>query len=90
MDKNQLEPGDLAIIVKSVDGLQVGRIVQCEYIDGSHTQHGIIWLVSSQSDLVSEYGAVGKKIHMPQDWLRKILGGQLDKKIIKALEVQDS
>lgn len=73
MTTSNLSPGDLAHIIKSTDGLQVGRTVQCVQLDGQHTKHGLIWLVSSKEDLVSEYGAVGKKMHVPQDWLKKIM-----------------
>lgn len=73
MNEKQLTPGDLAIIKKSIDGLSVGKIVECVRIDGTHSQHGIIWLVKSTgSDLVSEFGAVGDHVHVPQDWLQKI------------------
>ena len=73
-DPNQLVPGDLAIIIKSVDGLSIGKIVECVKIDYvGHPDHGTIWLVkSSRQDLVSEYGGVTSDIHVPQDWLKKI------------------
>ena len=28
-DKNQIEPGDLAIIIKSMDNISIGKIVEC-------------------------------------------------------------
>lgn len=73
MSKDKLEPGNLAIIIKSIDGLSVGKIVTCVQIDGTHPQYGIIWLVeSSHGNLVTEYGGVGNTAHVPQDWLKKI------------------
>ena len=73
MKSEQLEPGDLAIIIKSIDGLSIGKIVECVRLDGFHSQYGPIWLVQSQSsDLVSEFGGVGQNVHVAQDWLRKI------------------
>lgn len=73
MKSEQLEPGDLAIIIKSLDGISIGKIVQCIRLDGVHSKFGPIWLVQSQSsDLISEFGAVGQNVHVAQDWLRKI------------------
>jgi hypothetical protein len=73
MNDKQLQPGDLAIIIKSLDGLSVGKIVECVHPVGTHSLHGIIWLVQSKgNDLVSEYGAVGNHVHVAQDWLKKI------------------
>jgi hypothetical protein len=73
-DKDGLSKGDLAIIIKSVDGLSVGKIVECVQIDFvDHPQYGVIWLVkSSRQDLVSEYGGVTRDFHVPQTWLKKI------------------
>ena len=71
-DKNQLAPGDLAIVIKSLDGLSMGKIVECISMDGVHYLHGKTWLCKFQTNVTSEYGAVGTKMHVPQDWLRKI------------------
>lgn len=73
-DPNKLGPGDLAIIIKSNDGLSVGKIVECVQIDFvEHPQYGTIWLVkSNREDLITEYGGVGNNLHVPQAWLRKI------------------
>lgn len=69
-----LKPGDLAIIIKSRDGISIGKIVECVQIDFvGHPDFGTIWLVkSSRQDLVTEYGGVGDNFHVPADWLRKI------------------
>lgn len=69
-----LEPGDLAIVTKSLDGHTTGKIVECVRIDYlGHPEHGTVWLVRSQgSDLISEYGGISDTVHVPQDWLKKI------------------
>lgn len=70
---NQLEPGDLALIIKSTDGLSIGKIVECVEIAGRTERLGIIWLVkSSRHDLVTEYGGISNDFHVAQDWLKKI------------------
>ncbi len=68
----QLEPGDLAIVIKSVDNAAIGKIVTCIQIDGTHSKYGTIWLVESSTPIATEYGGVGNRVHMAQDWLRKI------------------
>lgn len=69
-----LEPGDLAIVTKSLDGHTTGKIVECVRIDYiGHPEYGTVWLVRSQgSDLISEYGGISDTVHVPQDWLKKI------------------
>jgi hypothetical protein len=71
---NQLEPGDLAVFIKSLDGLNVGKVVQCVRIDMIHPDYGVIWLVRSKTqDLITEYGGLTDNLHAQQDWLKKIL-----------------
>lgn len=72
------EKGGLSRIIKSVDGLSVGKIVQCFTVDGEHSKHGVIWLVASKEDLISEYGVVGNRMHLPDDWMVPIKPGELD------------
>lgn len=69
-----LSPGDLAIIIKSRDGLSIGKIVECVQIDFvGHPEFGTVWLVkSSRADLVTEYGGVGDNFHVPATWLKRI------------------
>ena len=81
-----LQPGDLAVIIESVDGASVGLIVQCVSIEGEHSLFGPVWLVSSKQTLVTEHGGVGNKAHVPEKWLRKIKPGDLDKTKNKDLE----
>jgi hypothetical protein len=71
---NKLQAGDLAIIIKSMLGKNIGRIVECVLVESVlHPDFGAIWLVrSSRKDLVDESGGVGDTFHVPQDWLRKI------------------
>lgn len=72
------EKGGLSRIIKSVDGLSVGKIVQCLTVDGEHSKHGVIWLVASKEDLISEYGVVGNRMHLPDDWMVPIKPGELN------------
>ena len=86
---NQLEPGDLAIIIRSIDNLSVGKIVECVQIDAvGHPKFGTVWLVKSTgSDLVTMFGGVGDNAHVPQDWLKKIPKDALpDEEEVKELE----
>lgn len=78
--------GDLAEIIKSIDGISVGKIVQCIEFAGHHSKHGPIWKVRAKTDLVTEYGGVGREAHMPDDWLRPIKPPALDKSISKSKE----
>ncbi len=80
MSDDNLAPGDLAIVIETVLGMQVGAIVQCVKMDGMHTLHGRMWLVNSKTPLVTEYGNLTKGIHCPEKWLRKIKPGELDQK----------
>lgn len=79
--------GDLAEIIKSIDGASVGAIVQCISYDGDHSQYGPIWKVRSKSTLCTEYGGVGNEVHVPDDWLRPINPGELDKDTQKIKEL---
>jgi hypothetical protein len=80
----QLEPGCLAVVIKSVEGASVGKIVQCVKIQGEHSLYGTIWRVRSQSTIVTEYGGVGNEADCPAKWLKKIEPGSdlLNKKVI--------
>ena len=79
---NELEPGCLAIIIESVLGLSVNKIVQCVKIEGEHSVHGIVWLVHSKDELVSEYGAIGNNMSVPAKWLKKVAPPKLPDKVI--------
>lgn len=87
---DKLSPGDLAIIIDSVMGKSIGQIVQCVSIAGDHSEYGQMWLVSSNTKLVTEYGGVFDKLHVPTKWLKKIKPGDLDhKKDIAKLKDSD-
>ena len=65
--------GDLAVIIKSVDGLNVGRIVEVLDYLGEHSKYGPIWHVRTRGRaLITEYGAMGPECDCADDWLRPI------------------
>lgn len=69
-----VSPGDMARVVKSYDGLSVGKVVEvCSLGEhGPHEQLGIIWLCRSKDVLTTFMGAQGHFAHFADDWLRKI------------------
>lgn len=68
-----VKQGDLATIIKSTDGINVGKIVQVGQYMGEHSKLGPIWHVHSRgSDLITEYGAVGSECDCADDWLRPL------------------
>jgi hypothetical protein len=69
---NELEPGCLAIILKTTLGVNVGRIVTCVRLKGEHTLYGPIWTVYSKDLIVSEYGAMGNQGDVPAKWLKRV------------------
>lgn len=72
MSKDKLEPGDLAIVIKSLNNGAVGKIVTCISMDGVHSKYGRMWLVESGGPLRLVSGDVVRKAHIPEDWLKKI------------------
>lgn len=62
----------MAVIIKSVFGQSVGEIVQCIRIKGVHSEHGTIWTIRAQHELVSEFGGRGCTMDSPALWLKKI------------------
>lgn len=84
-----LEPGDLAVIIESTLGVNVGRIVQCVNTVGNHSLYGIVWNVRSKDPIVSEYGGHGHTVHVPQKWLKKIIPGQGNTTIHKQTELSE-
>lgn len=69
---NQLEPGDMAIVIKSVTGKSVGKIVTCIVMDGISSDLGRIWLVEGSGPLLVFGGDSLRRAHMPEIWLKKI------------------
>lgn len=72
MSSSRLEPGDLAIILNSVTGKSIGRIVTCIAMEGEHVLFGRIWLVESDRPLQVVSGDVLRRAHVPEKWLKKI------------------
>jgi hypothetical protein len=71
--------GDLAVIIKSSLNAQVGRIVQCVKLDGSHSLFGPMWIIRSKENLMTDIGTLPDTCHQPDAWLRPIKPGELDK-----------
>jgi len=69
---NQLEPGDLAIVIKSMSGKAVGKIVTCVAMDGVSSDLGRIWLVQGSGPILVTGGDSLRRAHMPEIWLKKI------------------
>ena len=74
---NNLEPGCLAVIIKSVEGAAIGVVVQCIRVEGQHSVYGTVWRVRSKTPLATEFGGVGHEVDLPAVWLRKIKPDQL-------------
>lgn len=79
---SNLEPGCLARIIKSIEGLSIGKIVQCVRMAGMHSEFGEMWWIHSKDILVTEYGGVGHHAHCPASWLKKLEPGG-DQNVIK-------
>lgn len=90
-DKNRLEPGDLAIIIRSMTGKSVGKIVTCISMDGVDENYGRMWLVETGHPMKVVGGDVMRAAHMPEDWLKKIpkdpLPDEADDLTIDSVEV---
>lgn len=87
---DDLQPGDLAIVIESVLGVNVGIIVQCIKVVGEHSLYGTVWQIRSQKEITTEYGGKGHTAHIPQKWLKKIKPGDMDhKKDIAKLSESD-
>lgn len=78
---SKLEPGCLALVIQSVDGLCVGKTVQCIAIAGEHSKYGTVWRTHCKDELVSEYGVVGNYMDIPSIWLKKIEPPALPQKV---------
>jgi hypothetical protein len=72
---DKLQPGDLAIVIKSMNNEAIGKIVECMHTDGIHPLFGLLWTVKGNGMRIevakglfipSEYG------NFPEKWLRKI------------------
>lgn len=85
---SNLEPGCLAVVIESLNGLSVGKVVQCLRIVSEHPLYGIIWHVRAKDILVTEYGGTGNEADAPAKWLKKIEPGSdlLQKTIVTKKE----
>jgi hypothetical protein len=69
----ELAPGDLAIIIQSMMGANVGKIVQCRHLDmPGHSVYGNIWMCSCKEPMMDEWGNMKSNIQIPAIWLKKI------------------
>jgi hypothetical protein len=67
------KPGDTAEIIESIDGINVGKIVEVCTFQGVHSVFGPIWRIrSTAGELITEYGAVGFSCDCADKWLRPI------------------
>ena len=57
MIDDKLVPGDLAVVIKSVRGISIGRIVECIKIEAVTEKYGTVWLVSFVSTRNQGIGA---------------------------------
>jgi hypothetical protein len=77
-----VEPGDLAEVIQSVDGASIGMIVQVIEFKGHHSLYGPVWTCRSKSNIVTEYGGVGNTADFADDWLRRIKAPPLPEKVL--------
>lgn len=87
---NELEQGCLAIIVESVVGQSVGTVVQCIRVVGEHSLYGTVWKVRSQTNLMTEYGGLGKEVDVPAKWLKKIKPGDVTNTKLTQRKIEDA
>lgn len=87
---DELAPGDLAIIVESAMGINIGKIVQLKHLDmPPHSLYGNIWMCSTKEEMSDEWGNLRSNIQIPAKWLKKIEPGSLNKSTKKHLETQE-
>ena len=68
-----VEVGDMAVIVESTDGINVGKVVEVCSFQGVHSKLGPIWRIRCGSgDLVTEYGAIGLTCDCADAWLKRV------------------
>lgn len=77
--------GDMAIVelgAMGADSPNIGLIVECLTIIGTHSVHGPIWAVktSGPREIVTEFGGTGLIGQMADDWLRPI--GNYGQKVV--------
>ena len=68
-----LAPGDLAVVVESSMGLNIGKIVQLKHLDmPPHSLLGNIWVCSCKDEIVNEWGGKSNIGQFAEKWLKKI------------------
>lgn len=73
------KPGQLAYISTSPMGMNLGRVVQCVKVVGSHSEFGPVWRVQSKGhQLVTDMGIVCVACDVPDAWLTPINDDDLD------------
>lgn len=67
------KPNQMAWISTSPLGLNLGRVVQCVKVVGTHSEFGPVWRVTSKGkELVTDLGVVCVSCDVPDAWLTPI------------------
>jgi len=70
---SKIYAGAVCLVVGGTDGLNVGKKVRVASLQGEHSKLGRIWRCTAMdSQLVTEYGAIGISADFAQDWLQPI------------------
>lgn len=65
--------GQLAYITTSPMGFNLGRVVECIKVTGTHSEFGPVWRVQSKGkQLVTDMGVVCIACDVPDSWLTPI------------------
>ena len=73
------KPNQMAWISTSPLGLNLGRVVECVKVIGTHSEHGPVWRVTSKGkSLVTDMGIVCAACDVPDSWLTPINDGDPD------------
>jgi len=71
-EKTRVKPGDMARVIKSHDGINVGIEVEVCSFQGMHSKLGVIWRCRARQEIVTYMGGVGHFADFADDWLLKI------------------
>lgn len=83
----RVKTGDIAEVIKSIDGAAIGMIVTVGQYQGEHSQYGPIWRCMSKDTIVTEFGGFGNEADFADDWLLKIEYPESTLDEIKELEL---
>lgn len=65
--------GLLCRVIGGVDGLNIGKIVVVQSLQGEHSKLGRIWRATGhECSLITEYGGIGISADFAEDWLKPI------------------